>query len=502
VPALPDDVRTQLGDLLDEALTPQLLVALAALAAWSLVLWFVVAHTRPAAMGRAAPSQDLGGDEAPALVSLFANRWRLTVDAVESTLLDLAARGHLELRQLGDDPRQTTIHVVDDLTRRKGPVQLSDYERQVNDRVRSLAKGGVLPITALTFRDEGHAKSWTEGFNRAVLREAREKGLSRARLSPAHKRLLSLAALVPAGAAALWAGPFDEEDPAGAMVSAGFVVWLVLSLVVARFPGERDTPAGREAAQRWAGLRRRLGDDDAFGALPPSAVAVWDRYLPYGTALGVNHVCSAVLDLGMGNRKLVWSSFGGTWHRVRVRYPRFWGRYGRPATSLGFWAAVTAALGYVLLRNVPDLARTWRDAVTSTSIDPAVAGEDAYAAARNVLLALAVVLLVRGVYRLVRTIVDVVAPRHLTGEVLWREVWKTKPGQGEDAPPVPVVYYVAVDDGSGERTTAWALPVELLHTAVTGTTVTYSVRRWSRRVLTMARVGDVVADPISSSLPS
>jgi hypothetical protein len=511
LPAVPDDVRTQLGDLLDKALTPQLLVALGAVAAWVLLLWFVVVHTRPAAMGRAAASQDLGGDESPALVSLFANRWRLTVDAVESTLLDLAARGHVELRQLGDDPRQTTIHVVDpqpdgrevppDLARRKGPVQLTDYERQVNDRVRSLAKGGVLPITALTFRDEGEAKSWTQGFNRAVLHEARVKGLSRARLSPGLKRLLSLAALVPAGAAALWAGPFDDEDPAGAMISVGFVVWLALSLVVARFPGERDTEAGREAARRWAGLRRRLADDDAFGALPPSAVAVWDRYLPYGTALGVNHVCSAVLDLGMGDRKLVWSSFGGTWHRVRVRYPRFWGRYGRTALSLGFWGAVSAALGYALLRNVSDLAAAWRDAVTSTSIDPA-AGEDAYGTARDVLLTIAVVLLVRGTYRLVRTLVDAVAPRHLTGEVLWCEVWKTKPGNGEDAPPVPVVHYVAVDDGSGDRTTAWALPTELLRTAVTGTTVRYTVRPWSRRVLAMARVSDTVADPISSSLPS
>ena len=71
MPALPDDVSTQLGDVLDEALTPLLLVALGAVGAWVLLLWLVVAHTRPAAMGRAAPSQDLGGDESPALVSLF-----------------------------------------------------------------------------------------------------------------------------------------------------------------------------------------------------------------------------------------------------------------------------------------------------------------------------------------------------------------------------------------------------------------------------------------------
>jgi hypothetical protein len=42
-------------------------------------------------------SPDLG-DEPPAVASLLANRWRLNENASESTLLDLVARGHLELR--------------------------------------------------------------------------------------------------------------------------------------------------------------------------------------------------------------------------------------------------------------------------------------------------------------------------------------------------------------------------------------------------------------------
>jgi hypothetical protein len=498
VPELPDEIRTQISDVAGQALTPLLLLALAAVAGWFLVLWFTVAHTRPPAMGRTAPSQDLGGDEPPALVSMFANRWRLTVDAVESTLLDLAARGHLELRQLGDDPRQTTIHVVDAPRATRGPETLAEYERRVLDRVRGLAKGGVVPISALTFRDHDEAKSWTQNFNEAVRRDAREKGLSRSRLSPGLKRLLSLAALLPAGAVALYAGPFDEKDPAGAMITAGFVAWAVLTGIIAKFPGERDTPAGREAAKRWAGLRRRLADDVAFGDLPPSAVAVWDRYLPYGTALGVNHVCSAVLDLGMGDRDLVWSSFGDSWHRVRVRYPRFWGRYGRTAIDLGFWGAATAVAGFLLLRNVPDLATAWAELFATT--DPTTSTEDGdYARARDVLLAVGLFLLVRGLYRVVRTAVDLAAPRHLTGEVLWCEVWRTKKGKGEDAPPVPWLYYVAVDDGSGDRTTAWGLPLELVRNAVTGTTVTCTVRPWSRRVLSMAAVSDAVADPIAPS---
>lgn len=45
------------------------------------------------------------------MVHLLANRWRLTVEAAEATLLDLAARRILEFRQAGSDPRDTTIHL-------------------------------------------------------------------------------------------------------------------------------------------------------------------------------------------------------------------------------------------------------------------------------------------------------------------------------------------------------------------------------------------------------
>ena len=82
----------------------------------------------------------------------------------------------------------------------------------------------------------------------------------------------------------------------------------------------------------------------------------------------------------------------------------------------------------------------------------------------------------------------------------WRGADGTKKGKGENAPPEPWLYYVAVDDGRDDRTTAWALPVALRRDVVTGSTVSLTVRPWSRRVLTMSATDGTVADPISSAV--
>src|SRR3954447_8701382 len=87
------------------------------LPAVSLTLWLAAyagawVLTRPAGVTASPATMDLPGAEPPAVVSLLANRWEFTVDAAESTLLDLVARGYLELRQAGPDPRHTTVHFI------------------------------------------------------------------------------------------------------------------------------------------------------------------------------------------------------------------------------------------------------------------------------------------------------------------------------------------------------------------------------------------------------
>lgn len=83
---------------------PLFLAFVMAVGLWCTTYVYMLRTTRPTPVEPDPPHQDLPGNEPPAVVSLVANRWRLSEDAVESTFLDLAARRWIELRQPAADP--------------------------------------------------------------------------------------------------------------------------------------------------------------------------------------------------------------------------------------------------------------------------------------------------------------------------------------------------------------------------------------------------------------
>ena len=454
-------------DVVDAAL------ALTAVAAWFGGYALARFLTRPASPRPGPATQDLG-PEPPAVVSLLANRWQMTEDAAESTLLDLAARKHVELRQPGADPMQTTVHV-----RAEAGAGLKPYEARVLDRVAGLAVGGVVPVTALTFRNDSQATSWNKRLRAEVVADARALGLSQRRFGPTAVALLTGGAAAAALVLALAAGRHALRTPDSDGGLAFYVLifgFVVLAGIGARYPGERDTPAGREVAARWLGVRDWLRGHEEFANLPPAATTVWDRYLAYGAAVGVTRVASRVLDLGMGDRRRVWSCFGGTWHRVRVRYPRFWPRYGQTARNLAWRSGSTLAFGVVLL-----LFRT-RPRAWAAQLDPSLASAPVFDLFETLAYLAGIVFIGYGSYKLARTLLDLATQKTVTGEVLWLDVWRST-SRGEDSPPEPWLYYLAVDDGSADRTTAWGLPAGHAGSCHDGDTVRITVRRWSRRVV-------------------
>ncbi|MFJ6199079.1 DUF2207 family protein [Micromonospora sp. NPDC092111] len=420
--------------------------------------------TRPPAVASGQAAMDFPGNEPPAVVSLLANRWTVTVDAAEATLLDLAARGHLELRQAGDDPRHTTVHLT-----AVGPAGLNGYEHQVYQRVADRAVGGVVPLTALGFDSDAGAAAWARRFRIAVVADARRLGLSRRRFSAVMVTALCvLGGIVSLGVAAGAAHYLGRDDgDYGAVPGLFLVVTAIFCGIAGKATGERDTPAGRDVASRWLGLRAWLAAHESFADLPPAAVAVWDRYLPYGAAVGVTRVASQVIDLGRADRRRIWSSYTGTWRVVTVTYPSLLPRYGQRLGWIVFRAAVAAFVGWAFA-TPRDLWHRLFEAGTVTVC----------------FTLFGITLLGHAAYLVGRSLLDAANPATVTGEVLWHQVWQSRQvGDDADRRTVPKTFYLVIDDGQTARTRAWVLPADIAAGCRVGDEITARVRPWTRRVL-------------------
>ena len=326
------------------------------------VLFAVVLAVRYAASFPDLPppgpqTSDLG-PEPPAVANLLVNRCSVTRSAAAATLVDLAARRHLELFEAG--PGRVVVRVRPDR-----PDPLNVYERQLLDLVRTKATGGSAPLEAIQL-DPGQASSWHARFAKQVASDAKARGLLRGRWSQLDWSLFgALAALaVFFVAAGLYAAHVELGTATSTSTStstgaqfhredwfwiAAFA-WTVIVAGVARLRSVRYSTSGTEAAARWLGVKRFLRQDPSFADATPGAVAIWDRLLAYGTALGVARATASAIPLDLEDRSTAWSRAGGDWHQVHIEYPRHFG-YGQPPRSV-LLGGVAHAVGWGVLAFV------------------------------------------------------------------------------------------------------------------------------------------------------
>ena len=445
------------------------LAAAAAVALWFLLFGLMAALTEPRKVDPGAETLDLGGPEPPAVVALIAGDWRLGHEALPATLLDLAARKHVAIEQVGD---VTYVRVLNrhasGTSGTGGP--LTSYEDMVLDHVRSLCtqgNDGVVPAEALTTGPDHASKGWWRTYRKAVESDARNRGLSRPRWSRGVHTLLAGSALVVACAIGLAVSTLPDDDtdsgsdtssssdddgnPVTAAIGLGVVAWgTLIAAVEAAGNRQRDTSAGRDAAARWLGLREMLAQNPLFAEQPPAGVAIWDRHLAYGAALGVAHGAVTALPLGAESDDTAWSSVGGRWRVVHIRYPNLvppgYGRHPFRATVVGLLQAAAATW---VLAKVPPALHQGVDHLGEEGFDVATTSGVALGIdiAATIISAVAGLFAARAVWMLGAGFTDLVGGRRtIEGRVLRFRV------RGSDKQPH---WYMAVDDGTTDRLRAW-----------------------------------------------
>lgn len=239
---------------------------------------------------RAAPAHSELRAEPPAVVALLVNRFSANHfdQVIAATLMDLAARGVLELADGSVDrrgrPTETKVRVCT-----KKPVKLTQYEKQLLQRIHQVDSDGFVPLMALNWRhtmaDPDAAISWRRQFITGVREQARALKLSRPLFQAGQTQAMFAAKFGFAAAffyAINWLPVSRDVGGVLRIATVGVIIWALWWLR----RGDTYTASGKAAVSEWLGVRTYLQADPAFATLPPSGVAIWGRYAAYAVALG------------------------------------------------------------------------------------------------------------------------------------------------------------------------------------------------------------------------
>ena len=293
----------------------------------------VLAVTRRSPLPRELPAMSDLGPQTPAVANLLANGGDVTPDAVPATLLDLAARRVVTIEESTPATYSCRLGA-------QPSASLTPYEAQVLALLRRRAVDGVVPAQALTAGPEDEARGWMKNFRSNVVGEAGRAGLCAARWPP--RAVALMAGLVLIAVVLALNSSNDESTSFQEALAIGVSIFAAAVLTwVFRDDAQMLTASGVEAQARWLALRHFLRDDEVFAGLPPTAVAVRDRYMAYGAALGAASAAVRAIPMGAESDRWAWSRYGGSWAQVRVSYRNgwmpVWGISPRQAASRAAW---------------------------------------------------------------------------------------------------------------------------------------------------------------------
>lgn len=439
------------------------LFIVALLLVWYLALVGYAIVTRPRRLPAASAGTRLR-DEPPAVVDLLVTRCALSPAAPGATLLDLAARRLVELRQPSLDAEVLV---------RVGPVAptgLLPYEQRVHARVARVAGDQFTPLRLLQSDAADGGPDWFRRFRAEVIEDAAQRGLVRSRQTPVV--LMVAASWLAIAAGCIGATRTTSASTpdwlsylvlAGWGAGAGLATGALSAAAFVHVRGARHTTAGRQVGCEWLGVARWLAGHRAVTAASPAAVVTQGRILAYAVALGLNPSASAALGLQTGHVRHLRSRYGGTPHTVTVRFPR------SPMAYTQAGARLTWSLGVLAC-----WAWCWSSAWQHLPQWP-LSARVAFVAAGTLLPA-------RAAYRTLRALMARLRPVEVTGQLLASHPYRPQPGAPRSW------HELVIDDLRPGTARPWLVRSDRLGDVQPGDVVRLRAQPWTRYGLSIARI--------------
>lgn len=436
---------------------PLVLAAVAVAAGALMFVGLLAARRRPPRIRAEHTRAQLPDDRPPpAIVNLVTEGFEVTRAAPSATLLDLAARRHLDLERYDG---HTICRLRD---RNRDTRSLTGYEHRVLARLRQHADGDTVPAAALGFGHHHAADRWFRGFAQEVIDDAQRRGLCHDRWTWQHVVAIGATGVLVFVLAGLADAADQTPSALGeslrlAAVLGAFALWGIAGRMLRSLRQLPHAP-GQALAEQWVAVRTALAERGTLDDRPAAGVVVWGPHLVYGAAMGLAADAVGDLPLGLDEDEHAWSVVTGRWRHVRVRYPRLrpgWGLH--PARALLRGLVLGGAAGAVIW-GIREVATT--------------AGADVASIAATLTPPVTAIALTVGAYAVtVATagLADLFATREVEGIVLRRRERSFVPrrlrplwdgfGEGPSDPREQPGNrrYLAVDDGRADELTAWCV---------------------------------------------
>lgn len=272
-----------------------ILSAICVISPFSLILVYLRYGREPKVNYNGIYERELPTDDSPAVVNAMLNRSSIgepDMKGFEATIMDLIDR---KIFKIIIEEGELTSDLILEFDESRYS-ELSIEEQKVFDLLNTFGYDNKLNVSRLSsqLNNEYNAKLFVEKFDewKDIVKDdcIGEDKLSQYFRNTGTKLSSAFTVGGLAFAAILFLMSAFSDHPAGRYGLFASVFLAIISIVISFIPEDifgQWTPEGRVYYLKWMNFKKFLKDNSLIKEHPPESIVIWNKYLVYGTALGV-----------------------------------------------------------------------------------------------------------------------------------------------------------------------------------------------------------------------